>query len=98
MNSLEWYKKELNSLMIQYETKKITILEFSDRYRDIECIAQELYQDDIKSAIIKDCATESTSAASSYADGYKEGYNRALGLIKSNIENQLTKNNELPKT
>jgi len=95
MSSIDWYKKELNSLMIQYETKEITILEFSDKYYEIGCIAQEMYKDDIESAIIKDCATESTSAASSYADGYKEGYNRALGLIKWNIENQLNKNNGL---
>lgn len=27
----------------------------------------------------------------SYADGYSEGYQRALGLIKWNIENQLNK-------
>jgi hypothetical protein len=63
MNSIDWYKKELNALMIQYETKEITILEFSDKYHEIGCIAQELHKDDIESAIIKDCAEESTSAA-----------------------------------
>jgi hypothetical protein len=87
MNSIDWYKKELNSLMIQYETKEITILEFSDKYYEIGCIAQEMHKDDIESAIIKDCATESTSAASSYSDGYKDGYNRAIELTKWTISN-----------
>jgi hypothetical protein len=89
MNSIDWYKKELNSLMIQYETKEITILEFSDKYHEIGCIAQELHKDDIESAIIKDCATESTSAASSYSEGYKEGYKRALELVKWTINYEL---------
>ena len=95
MSSIDWYKKELNALMVQYETKEITILKFSDKYYEIGCIAQELHKDDIESAIIKDCATESTSAASSYAEGYKQGYNRALELVKYKIDNELNKDNEL---
>ena len=95
MNSIDWYEKELNALMIQYETKEITILEFSDKYHEIRCIAQELHKDDIEAAIIKDCATESTSAASSYAEGYKEGYQRALELVKYKIDHELKSRYEL---
>lgn len=49
--------------------------------------AREMYQNEIEAAIIKDCATESTSAASSYAEGYKDGYNRAIELTKWAISN-----------
>tara|TARA_R110000868_G_scaffold407138_2_gene688279 strand:- start:521 stop:772 length:252 start_codon:yes stop_codon:yes gene_type:complete len=59
----------------------ITIEEFKQ--------AREMYQDEIEAAIIKDCATESTSAASSYAEGYKEGYKRALELVKWTINYEL---------
>ena len=72
--------------------------EFSDKYHEIGCIAQELHKDDIESAIIKDCATESTSAASSYAEGYKEGYQRALELVKWKIDNELKSRYEIQKT
>jgi hypothetical protein len=48
--------------------------------------AREMYQDEIEAAIIKQCAEESTSAASSYAEGYTAGYQRALELVEWKIK------------
>ena len=48
--------------------------------------AREMYQDEIEAAIIKQCAEESTSAASSYAKGYTAGYQRALELVEWKIK------------
>ena len=48
--------------------------------------AKEMYQDEIEAAAIKQCATESTIKASSYAEGYTEGYKRALELVEWGIE------------
>jgi len=46
---------------------------------------EEIELDAKESAIIKQCAEESTSAASSYSDGYAEGYKRAVELAKHQI-------------
>jgi len=51
--------------------------------------AREMYQDEIEAAIIKNCATESTSEASQYASGYSSGYQRALEMVKWKIDNEL---------
>ena len=57
--------------------------------------AEAMYKDAIELSIIKQCAEQSTSEASKYADGYKEGYNRALELIEWYIKNITnSKNNE----
>ena len=55
--------------------------------------AEAMYKDAIELAIIKQCAEQSTSEASKYADGYKEGYNRALELIQWYIKNITNSNN-----
>ena len=51
--------------------------------------AREMYQDEIEAAIIKNCATDSTSEASQYASGYSNGYQRALEMVKWKIDNEL---------
>ena len=56
--------------------------------------AKERYNEEIEAAIIKQCATESTSKASSYAEGYTAGYNRALELSKWAISNLVPPHNE----
>ena len=49
------------------------------KMEDIESDAKEI-------VIIKQCAEESTSAASSYAEGYTAGYQRALELVEWKIK------------
>jgi len=61
--AVEWYIIQRDELEI-----KIRYLEIKpDKYRKeliaLESKAREMYQDEIEAAIIKNCATESTSAA-----------------------------------
>jgi len=84
--SIKFYIWSLNKLMIQYETKEMTLIEYSDAHQELIKKAEEMYQDEIEAAIIKQCAEESTSAASSYAEGYTAGYKRALELVEWKIK------------
>jgi hypothetical protein len=52
------------------------------------------YRDGFEFALINECAKQSTSEASKYADGYKEGYNRAIELTKWTISNLIPPHNE----
>ena len=81
MNSIDWLIEKFYNNEGMITTKQLEQ-------------AREMYQDEIEAAIIKDCATESTSAASSYAEGYKEGYNRAIELTKWAISNLIPPHNE----
>ena len=47
------------------------------------------YRDGFEFALINECAKQSTSDASKYAEGYSEGYKRALELIEWKIQNEL---------
>ena len=47
------------------------------------------YHDGFEFALINECAKQSTSDASKYAEGYSEGYKRALELIEWKIQNEL---------
>jgi hypothetical protein len=44
------------------------------------------YRDGFEFALINECAKQSTSDASKYAEGYSEGYKRALELVEWGIE------------
>ena len=87
--SIDWFFDQLvfNRIIIingttywdKVKTKYETLLEQ----------AREMYQDEIEAAIIKNCATESTSEASQYASGYSSGYERALEMVKWKIDNEL---------
>jgi len=94
MNSIEILAKEVIHKVVYNQSEFDSLSTLVEHCKEIyKTEIDQAYQDGKDFAIINDCATQSTSAASSYADGYKEGYNRALGLIKWNIENQLNKNN-----
>ena len=81
--------------MIQYESREITLMDYSDAHQEIVIKAEEMYKDEIEAVIIKQCAEHSTENASTYSDGYKEGYNRALEYITYTIKNKIkTYNNE----
>jgi hypothetical protein len=89
MNSLQFYITKRHDLEIKSRTGEILPDQYGLELISLENKAREMYQDEIEAAIIKDCATESTSAASSYSDGYKEGYKRALELVKWTINYEL---------
>ena len=59
----------------------------TEHIKQIELDAKEI-------VIIKQCAEESTSAASSYSDGYVQGYNRALELSQWAISNLIPPHTE----
>jgi len=63
--------------------------------------AEAMHKDAIELAIIKQCAEQSTSDASKYAEGYKEGYQRALDYMTDTIKNKIevmeNANNEFKK-
>ena len=93
-NVITFYRWSLNKLLIQYETREITLIEYADLHQELENKAEEMYKDEIEAIIINQCAEQSTSEASKYAEGYKEGYERALELVKWKIDNELNQNNE----
>ena len=94
MNSLQFYITKRHDLQIKSRTGEILPDQYGLELIALENKAREMYQDEIEAAIIKDCATESTSAAGSYAEGYKEGYNRAIELTKWAISNLIPPHNE----
>jgi len=84
--SIDWFFDQLvlNRIII------INVTSYGDKVKYKHEIlleqAREMYQDEIEAAIIKQCAEESTSAASSYAEGYTAGYQRALELVEWKIK------------
>ena len=85
--SIDWFFDQLVLHRIIVNNSSTYWDKVKTKYEIILEQAKEMYQDEIEAAIIKDCATESTSAASSYSDGYKQGYNRAIELTKWAISN-----------
>ena len=47
------------------------------------------YRDGFEFALINECAKQSTSDASKYAEGYSEGYKRALDYMADTIKNKI---------
>ena len=62
MNSIDWLIKQLQKTR-DYQRVINEANQSSTSVRDVINQAREMYQDEIEAAIIKDCATESTSAA-----------------------------------
>jgi hypothetical protein len=73
MNSLQFYMTERHELEIKSRYLEIKPDQYRKQLIALEKKAEEMYQDEIEAAIIKNCATESTSAASSYGNGYEQG-------------------------
>lgn len=94
-NSLQFYRWSLNKLMIQYESREITLMDYSDAHQEIIIKAEEMYKDEIEAVIINQCAERSTENASTYSEGYTQGYKRALEYMTDIIKTKIkTKNNE----
>jgi hypothetical protein len=89
MNSLQFYITERNELEIKSRYLEIKPDKYAKELIALDSKAREMYQDEIEAAIIKNCATESTSEASQYASGYSNGYQRALEMVKWKIDNEL---------
>ena len=61
--AVEWYIIERDELEIKSRYLEIKPDQYGKQLIALEKKAREMYQDEIEAAIIKDCATESTSAA-----------------------------------
>jgi hypothetical protein len=67
MNSLQFYITERHELEIKSRYLEIKPDQYRKQLIALENKAREMYQDEIEPAIIKDCATESTSAAHKFS-------------------------------
>jgi len=65
--SIRFYIWSLNKLLIQYETREISLIDYSNAHEELIKKSEEMYQDEIEAAIIKNCATDSTSAAHKFS-------------------------------
>ena len=96
MNSIEILAKEVIHKVVNNQSEFESLDSLVEHCKEIyKKEIDQAYQDGKDFAIINHCATESTSAASSYAEGYKEGYSRALELVKYKIDNELKSRYEL---
>jgi hypothetical protein len=65
--SIRFYIWSLNKLLIQYETGEISLIDYTNAHEELIKKSEEMYQDEIEAAIIKNCATDSTSAAHNFS-------------------------------
>ena len=88
-SSVMYFSNKSHQLFEMYSEGKITRIKLNLSMTTLTQECEEMYQDEMESAIIKQCAEQSTSNASTYAEGYSAGYERALKLIKWQIEHIL---------
>jgi hypothetical protein len=93
-NPIEWLSNQAHELFEQYSEGKFRRVTLNKLMLEATYKASEMYKDEMEAAIIKQCAEQSTSEASKYAEGYKEGYNRAIELTKWTISNLIPPHNE----
>jgi hypothetical protein len=99
-NPIDWLSNQFYKLFEQYSEGDFDRSTFNELMLYDTYTARKMYQEKIEQAeldakeivIIKQCAEQSTSDASQYADGYAEGYKRALDYITMAIKN--AKSNE----
>jgi chlorite dismutase len=100
-NPIDWISNQFYELLEQYSEGHFDRSTFNELMLAMTYKAREMYQDKMEAAIIKQCATQSTSQASKYAEGYKEGYKRAcdymIDTIKNKVEVMENANNEFRK-
>jgi hypothetical protein len=96
-NSVMYFSRKSHQLFEMYSEGKITRIKLNISMTTLTQECEAMHKEEIEQAesdakeivIIKHCATESTKEAGIYADGYKNGYERALQLIKWQIEHLL---------
>lgn len=77
-----------SAMVISYWLKEICQT-LRDRKQMHKEEIDQSYRDGFEFALINECAKQSTSDASKYAEGYSEGYKRALELVEWKIQNEL---------
>jgi flagellar biosynthesis/type III secretory pathway protein FliH len=97
--SIEWFFNQLvaNRIIVingttywdKVKTKYEILLEQAKEMHQEEI--DQSYRDGFEFALINECAEQSTSEASKYAEGYKEGYHRAIENAKYQINKWIDK-------
>jgi flagellar biosynthesis/type III secretory pathway protein FliH len=97
--SIEWFFNQLvaNRIIVingttywdKVKTKYEILLEQAKEMHQEEI--DQSYRDGFEFALINECAKQSTSEASKYAEGYKEGYHRAIENAKYQINKWIDK-------
>ena len=92
--SIEWFFNQLvaNRIIVingttywdKVKTKYEILLEQAKEMHQEEI--DQSYRDGFEFALINECAKQSTSEASKYAEGYTAGYKRALELVEWKIK------------
>jgi hypothetical protein len=98
-NPIDWLSNQFYKLFEQYSEGDFDRTTFNELMLYDTYTARKMYQEKIEQAeldakeivIIKECATQSTSEASKYAEGYKEGYHRAIENAKYQINKWIDK-------
>lgn len=101
-----YFSRKSHELFEMYSEGKITRIKLNLSMTTLTQECEAMHKDEIEEAkldakeivIIKHCAEESTAKASAYADayadGYTAGYERAVKLIKWQIEHTLPTSKE----
>ena len=97
--SIEWFFNQLvaNRIIVingttywdKVKTKYEILLEQAKEMHQEEI--DQSYRDGFEFALINECAKQSTSEASKYAEGYKQGYHRAIENAKYQINKWIDK-------
>lgn len=82
------YLRNHYDIITTYDLQNIPHIELPSDEEHQEEIDQS-YRDGFEFALINECAKQSTSDASKYADGYAEGYKRALDYMTDTLKNKI---------
>ena len=85
-SSVEWF---LDELIKEGYIKRLPVTQLQQAKAMHKEEIDQSYRDGFEFALINECAKQSTSDASKYAEGYAEGYKRALELVEWKIQNEL---------
>lgn len=85
-SSVEWLRWALEHTILTHEQVMQTIGLFVQAEEMESSRMQERFEEGRELGQIEILAQQSTSNASSYADGYTQGYERALALIELRVE------------
>ena len=98
-NPIDWLSNQFYKLFEQYSQGDFDRSTFNELMLYDTYTARKMYLDKMQQAeldakeivIIKQCAEQSTSEASKYAEGYKQGYHRAIENAKYQINKWIDK-------
>ena len=85
-SSVDWF---LDELLKEGYLKRLPVTQLQQAKAMHKEETGQSYRDGYEFALINECAKQSTSDASQYAEGYSEGYKRALDYMADTIKNKV---------